>query len=148
VAKAVLEAAIAARDAGLDRGDLALHRARYVPPRVDGGLATAVSSGTVAGDTTDRAGEPVPRYALVDSSPGPPPVPPARFAVGRAMRDSAVAGEAVTVPDVRRLPLRVAVRELHRAGLRAAVASDVPFELSPAPGAVVPRGTLVRIARR
>ena len=32
VAKAVLQAAISARDASLDRGDLASQRARYVPP--------------------------------------------------------------------------------------------------------------------
>jgi len=42
----------------------------------------------------------------------------------------------------------VAARELHRAGLRVAIVSGVPFEVSPPPGTLVAGGTLVRVARR
>jgi hypothetical protein len=42
----------------------------------------------------------------------------------------------------------VAARELHRAGLRVAFVTGVPFTVSPAPGTTVKRGSLVRVARR
>lgn len=143
VAKAVLQAAIAARGASLDRGDLANQRARYVPP--DAGRNTVqrvVATGRVGAD----APEPQPRYALVDSTP----VAPTARVTFDLRADSAVAvpRDPVSVPDVRGLPARVAARVLHRAGLRVAFVSGVPFEISPPPGAMVAGGTVVRVARR
>jgi cell division protein FtsI (penicillin-binding protein 3) len=143
VAKAVLQAAIAARDASLDRGDLAMQRARYVPPpdesRTTGRI---VATGRVGAD----APVPQPRYALVDSTPVAPPAR-VRFDL-RADSGRPAARERVTIPDVRGLPVRVAARELHRAGLRVAFVSGVAFEVSPPPGALVAGGTLVRVARK
>ncbi len=143
VAKAVLQAAIAARDASLDRGDLALQRALYVPPDAESaGRRRVVASGRVGAD----APEAVPRYALVDSTPA---APAARVSFDlRAETSRPAAREQVAVPDVRGLPVRVAARELHRAGLRVAFVSSVPFEVSPPPGTMVAGGTLVRVARR
>jgi beta-lactam-binding protein with PASTA domain len=66
----------------------------------------------------------------------------------RAGTAKPVAREPVVVPDIRGLPVRVAARELHRAGLRVAFVSGVPFEVSPPPGTTVAGGTLVRVARR
>ena len=143
VAKAVLQAAISARDASLDRGDLAAQRARYVPPDADGPRRHEVVA-------TGRAGAdkpaPPPRYALVDSTPLTPPAR-VRFDLGT---DSTSQPERlqVTIPDVRGMPARVAARELHRAGLRVSFVSDVGFEVSPPPGTLVAGGTLVRVARR
>ena len=144
VAKAVLQAAIAARDASLDRGDLASQRARYVPPgaELDAPAGRIVAAGKVDADTPD----PAPRYALVDSTPA---APPARVTFDlRADTTKPLAREQVTVPDVRGMPMRVAARELHRAGLRVSFVSGVPFEVSPPPGSMVAGGSLVRVARR
>jgi membrane peptidoglycan carboxypeptidase len=137
VAKAVLQAAISARDASLDRGDLASQRARYVPPddKPRGALARAAATPV-----------PPPRYAMVDSTPVAPPAR-VRFDLGADTARPA-AREQVTVPDVRGLPVRVAARELHRAGLRVSFVSGVPFEVSPPPGTLVNEGTLVRVARQ
>lgn len=143
VAKAILQAAIAARDASLDRGDLAMQRARYVPPAEESpSPRRVVATGRVGAD----APLPQPRYALVDSTPVAPPAR-ARFDL---RTDSArpVARERVAIPDIRGLPVRVAARELHRAGLRVAFVSGVAFEVSPPPGTLVAGGTLVRVARR
>jgi cell division protein FtsI (penicillin-binding protein 3) len=156
VAKAVVEAAIAARDAALDRSGLSLKRARYVPPQLQsaGELATrpvpaqaaAAHAGTVAsqrGEGTDSA----PGYALVDSTPEAPPNPPVRFDLGKAPPEAGRERGDVVVPDVRRLPLRVAVRELHRAGLRVTVVPG-SSEMWPAPGSSVSQGSLVRLGWR
>jgi cell division protein FtsI (penicillin-binding protein 3) len=144
VAKAVLQAAIAARDASLDRGDLATQRAQYVPPDAGGDspVRRVVAAGRVGADTP----EPAPRYALVDSTPETP-VARVTFNVRDDVAKPAPR-EQVPVPDVRGLPMRVAARELHRAGLRVAFVSGVPYEISPPPGAMVAGGTLVRVSRR
>jgi len=144
VAKAILQAAIAARDASLDRGNLANQRARYVPPggELDKPVRRIVAAGRVDGDAAD----PAPRYALVDTTPV---APPARVTFDlRADTMKARAREQVAVPDVRGMPMRVAARELHRAGLRVSFVSGVPFEVSPPPGSMVTEGSLVRVARR
>jgi cell division protein FtsI (penicillin-binding protein 3) len=144
VAKAILQAAIAARDASLDRGDLASQRARYVPPgtELDAPVRRVVATGRVDGD----AAAPTPRYALVDSTPVPPP---ARVTFDlRADTAKRLPREPVTVPDVRGMPMRVAARELHRAGLRVSFVTGVPFDVSPAPGSTVAGGSLVRVARK
>lgn len=144
VAKAVLQAAIAARDASLDRGELASQRAHYVPPgaELDGPKRRVVAAGKVGSDEGDAP----PRYALVDSTPLPP-VARVTFDL-RADTVKPRPREQVAVPDVRGLPMRVAARELHRAGLRVSFVSGVPFEVSPPPGSMVTGGTLVRVARR
>jgi len=143
VAKAVLQAAISARDASLDRGDLVMQRARYVPP--DEGTPAArrvVATGRVGPD----ASPPPPRYALVDTVPV---APTARVSFDlRADTTRPAVREQVIIPDVRGMPERVAARELHRAGLRVAFVSGVPYEISPPPGSQVIGGTVVRVARR
>lgn len=143
VAKAVLQAAISARGASLDRGDLASQRAHYVPPAEAPQRPRQVAA---AGRVGSDAMTPAPRYALVDSSPVPPPA-----RVTFDLRQDSVKGVArdqVAIPDVRGLPVRVAARELHRAGLRVSFVTGVPFEVSPPPGTLVAGGTLVRVARR
>ena len=140
VAKAVIQAAISARDASLDRGDLASQRARYVPPS-----GTTAERRAVAGSHATTA-TPQPRYALVDSTPLPPPAR-VRFDL-RADTARPEAREQVTVPDVRGLPVRAAARELHRAGLRVAFVSGAAYQVSPPPGTLVAGGTLVRVARQ
>lgn len=150
VAKAVIEAAIAARDAGVDRGELVGQRVAYTPPPLDAPASRpirATRAAEVPLADPEAEGDPS-RYALVDSAPDLPPAPPARFDLRDLASETKAARAMVTVPDVRDLPLRVAVRELHRAGLRTTVVGGANFTLSPAPGESVPSGTLVRIGRR
>jgi cell division protein FtsI (penicillin-binding protein 3) len=150
VAKAVIESALAARDAALDRGDLALQKARYVPPPLDAPVRSSVPVNAVAMADQGNGYEleaPAPRYALVDSTLDTPVVPPARFDLRHPESDTTGAAEVVAIPEVRGLPVRVAARELHKAGLRATLVAGARFEVSPPPGAVVPRGTLVRLGK-
>jgi cell division protein FtsI (penicillin-binding protein 3) len=150
VAKAVLQAAISARDASLDRGDLAMQRARYVPPdegaepRLTPAARRMVATGRVGSD----ASEPPPRYVLVDTVPVAPPARVSFDLRADTARPRPAAREQVIIPDVRGMPERVAARELHRAGLRVAFVSGVPYEISPPPGSQVAGGTIVRVARR
>jgi cell division protein FtsI (penicillin-binding protein 3) len=141
VAKAVLQAAISARDASLDRGDLASQRARYVPP-----ASEPAGSRRAFGSTPPQVAAAPTRYALVDSTPVAP-APRVRFEL-RSDSARPATREQVTVPDVRGMPVRVAARELHRAGLRVAFVSGVGYEVSPPPGTLVNEGTLVRVARQ
>jgi cell division protein FtsI (penicillin-binding protein 3) len=143
IAKAVIQAAISARDASLDRGDLASQRARYVPPGGSAADRRAVTGNRAAGATFVTS---QPRYAVIDSTPLPPPAR-VRFDL-RADTTRPEVREQVTVPDVRGLPVRAAARELHRAGLRVAFVSGSAFEVSPPPGTLVSGGTLVRVARQ
>jgi beta-lactam-binding protein with PASTA domain len=53
----------------------------------------------------------------------------------------------VSVPDVSGLPLRVAVRQLHRAGLEVALVGGTGSRTTPAAGARVRTGTVVRLTR-
>lgn len=140
VAKAILQAAIAARGATLDRGNLAQQRARYVPPD-EPGVRRVAATGRVGSDASAPA-----RFPIIDTVPA---APPARVSFDlRHAAEASPPRERATVPDVRGLPARVAARELHRAGLRVSFVTGVPFEISPPPGAVVAGGTLVRVARR
>jgi cell division protein FtsI (penicillin-binding protein 3) len=155
VAKAVIEAAIAARDAALDRSDLEMQKARYVPPSMgDDALSPAAtasaSRGRARGDERPAAGVrgsgPGFRYALVDSTPEPPAARPVRIDLNRPT-PPALPAAPVVVPDVHDLPLRVAVRELHRAGLHVNVISGASGMVPPA-GSTVASGSLVKLGRQ
>jgi cell division protein FtsI (penicillin-binding protein 3) len=130
VLKTVLQAAIAARDASLDRKNLAA-----VPKRA---LATAPLPASVAGaDSIVRVTESgsVPYVYRLDS-----PKKPASGAVA-----------ARSVPDVRGFPVRRAVYALHRAGFRVSLAtadaSGAASATSPPAGTLAPSGTIVHLVR-
>jgi hypothetical protein len=135
VTKVILQAAVAARDAALDRVKLAgsvhpktdtvVTRLAVNPTIEDSGLARRTPVN--AGDSATRA------VPFVMTLPSPPDRPPRR-----AMR---------AVPDVHGLVLRDAVHSLHSAGFRvqlAHVASATPAT-SPAAGELAPTGTVVRL---
>ncbi len=133
VLKIVLEAAIASRDAALDRSSLAA--------RVS--LASAADSvPAIQGDTV---------HYLAQSADATPAVKlaPVRFDLPVvAPRDSAGAAqhEPRAVPDVEGLPIRQAVRELHRAGFRVRVSGlGTARATSPEAGEHAAPGTLVRL---
>lgn len=135
VTKAVLEAALASRNAALDRGSLAATQherpadsakpSRQVPAAA---LATSDTVPSSAADD-DSAGS-TPFVAMLPSPPPPRTVPlPPR-----------------AVPDVRGMTARQAARALHRAGFRVQLAAGAPGMTMPAAGAVAPAGSIVRLA--
>jgi cell division protein FtsI (penicillin-binding protein 3) len=130
VSKTVLQAAIAARDASLDRKNLA-----SVPKRVE---ATApLAEATASADSIVRVTESgsVPYVYRLDT-----PKKPAAAAVA-----------ARSVPDVHGMPVRRAVYALHRAGFRVSLAtldaSGSASATAPAAGALAPSGSIVRLVR-
>lgn len=138
VTKAILEAAVAAREVGLDRSRLA---ASMVPTKRDSTRPPSVSQ---AGETHVAAAD---EDTLARTSSAP-------FVVTLPMaRPKPPARVAKAVPDVRGLPLRDAVRSLHSAGFRvqlaqtgnAAPGGNASVATSPAAGELAPTGTLVRL---
>ena len=130
VLKTVLQAAIAARDASLDRRNLAA-----VPKRAPATVPLPAS--VASADSIVRVTESgsVPYVYRLDL-----PKKPAAQAIA-----------ARSVPDVRGLPVRRAVYTLHRAGFRvslaAADASGAAEATAPAAGTLAPSGTIVHLVR-
>jgi cell division protein FtsI (penicillin-binding protein 3) len=143
--RAILETAVAARDAALDRTKLAssiIHRPDTTTPIIQAGgqVDSADSSVTeplvptpVAADSTPSRARNEPYVAtLPPARPLPQPAEPTRL-----------------VPIVRGLSLRDAVRSLHKAGFRVQLArggfGPTAGSTSPAGGELAPSGTLVRL---
>jgi cell division protein FtsI (penicillin-binding protein 3) len=128
VTKVVLEAAIAARDAALDRRRLA-----EVPQRAVS-LVAAFPDSVRSADTAARVAE-AERTPFV-------------FDLGVPLEDSQRKHVVTSrrVPDVRGLTTRLAVRELHRAGFRVRLDRTAGASTRPAAGTLLPAGTVVRLA--
>lgn len=127
VTRIILRAALAARDAALNRQDLASSETAAVAERPN----------RVSFDPSDNlkpreSGEGTTSY-IVDLPAVPKPAP--------------IAIDPRAVPDVGGLPVREAVRALHAAGFRVRIISASAPGTIPAAGAVVPPGTLVRLNR-
>ena len=119
VTRAVLQAALAARDAALDRGALAGGSLRHPPVP-----ATATDSTPL--DSTESS---VPVTVALDAP------------VTGAPRDPGT----VAVPDVHGMALREAVARLHGAGLRVQLGRGALGTTVPVAGARVARGAVVRL---
>jgi cell division protein FtsI (penicillin-binding protein 3) len=119
--KAVLEAALAARDAGLDRGELLSSAEAPMPPRPTRRawrhMVEEVSEGSVP---------------LIVSLPRHQKAPPSNE--GRH-----------TIPDIRGMTIRDAVLSLHEAGFYVSLVRGRDGTTNPAAGSIVPVGTLVRL---
>lgn len=144
VTKAVLEAALASRNAALDRRTLAASRQEQPldSARTALKLAAAVqvasdSVSSVRRDSVHAAG-----VADDDSAGTTPfvatlPAPPAPRVLPLPPR---------AVPDVRGLTARQAAHVLHVAGFRVQLAAGAAGETFPAAGTVAPAGSLVHLA--
>jgi cell division protein FtsI (penicillin-binding protein 3) len=140
VSAVVLRAAIAARDAALDRGDLASVE-RDLP--------------AFASDTADSADQvEAPRTSVVPAEtfgvdPGPyeekmrQPARTIALPLSRAPAARAHAPQAV--PEVAHLSTRNAVRALHKAGFRVTLSSSQIVPTIPAAGSVLPPGSIVKL---
>jgi cell division protein FtsI (penicillin-binding protein 3) len=149
VAKVVIEAAIAARDAALDQRTLASQRSVLAPAPITAPPGAGVAAGGVgpAGAEADGSQDPPPAIPLVDSLSEPPVHDAESFTVGRPIPVAVRGDSLVTVPTVGGLPLRVAIRALHQSGLRVAVAGAGSGTTSPPAGSRVRPGSLVRLPR-
>ena len=121
VSKIVLQAALAARNASLDRGRLASSRDSLEP------LADSIQRATAADDDDT--------------------LPPAVLAIGRARRAPVVAAPPRAIPDVRGLSVRAAAFALHRAGFNVQLDGyGTARATAPGAGTIAPSGTLVRVS--
>ena len=134
VTKVVLLAALAARNAALNKGELA-------------------NAERVERADTSQVPPPAPELTVLLPQPTEQTVP-SEPAGGSATIDLPFSRKAVAadkavraVPDVRALPLRDAVRALHQAGFRVRV-SAVGRGTSPPPRALLPPGSIVRISQQ
>ena len=135
VTKVILQAAVAARDAALDRAKLAssvhpkndtvISQLAITPSLEDSGAGVARRTAVIAADSATRG------VPFVVSIPAPPEKPQRK-----AMR---------AVPDIRGLGVRDAVRSLHSAGFRVQIAHGAAPATSPAAGELAPTGTVVRL---
>lgn len=154
VTKAVLAAAIAARDGALDPSGL---RGPPPAPRAAGesGAGQVVAAAGAMDDTAGPRGDAATRGAVAPASASesapvgraePPVRPPVTFDLARPSRPEGVVDSLRAVPDVTGLPTRAAVRALHAAGFRVVlVGVGAGPSTSPAAGTLLPGGTLVRL---
>lgn len=145
VTRAVIEAAVASPRAALDRGRLAASVRPIQPPRDARPALRVASASEQAAETLSAAGLGV--GSTRESSPDPEPVV-VTLPVGLA--DGLPKVEARTVPSVRGLSVRDAVRTLHRAGFRVGYAGSsgvahTPTATVPAAGSIARSGSLVRL---
>jgi len=118
VSRSVLQAALAARNAALDRSMLAS----------DGRELAQADTEAIAEQPTPGS---VPMVVSLDAEKSAKP--------GKR--------QGRRVPDVRNLPLRSAVSSLHRAGFRVQLTSGPRGQTTPAAGTVLPAGSTVRVNR-
>lgn len=139
VSRTVIEAALAASDAALDRGDLARRVRQVGPPAPPAGAASRPRLAPVAEAAADTA---VPLPAAEPLAPTREPVL-VRLAGGDARPGLAVAAPRA-VPSVAGLSMRAAVRRLHEAGFQVRPDPAVSGT-APAAGTVAPAGAVVRL---
>ena len=147
VSKVVLEAAIAARDAAIDRSALTRRRTEPVFASKDSGPKNAPDTPmareiTVAAGSVDEVS--------VDSAPDPGENATVPFVVSLTDRRRAPAPpiRVRPIPDVRGLPLRDAVHTLHESGFRVQIASGNVGTTAPEAGTPLRTGSIVRLYQR
>ena len=147
VTQVVLRAALAARDAALDRQDLAAsEKARDA----DAGASNDRQN------PTGRSAEVRPRAERVSSATYDPngnvglleekPLPPVIIDLPATAHAPTAPTAVRAVPDVRGLSLRAAVRALHQAGFRVRLIDGASTSTAPTAGALAAPGTVVELA--
>ena len=149
VARAVIEAAIASRNASLDRSRLAEQKTPSTPSPARTGNRIASAAGRLPADADASSAAELPVLAEADTDGARTADEPVRFDLDAPRGDTGTApASLVAVPDVHNLPLRVAVRTLHHAGFRVQVAGAGDGSTMPPAGSEARPGSLVRLARR
>jgi cell division protein FtsI (penicillin-binding protein 3) len=145
VTQIILRAALAARDAALDRHDLA---ASERGP--NDGAASSTSSGVAdtRSKALDRSQQQLKAYAYDPSgNVGAVTDPPAVVVdLPSALHTTVPPSALRAVPDVRGLSIRAAVHAIHQAGFRVRLSEAPTTYTLPAAGAMTAPGTLVQLA--
>ncbi|MEP6618437.1 MAG: penicillin-binding protein 2 [bacterium] len=145
VTKNVLQAALASRNASLDRKELAASRREKPLDSASTAIRLAIATKAAQETTTTvqkEASRAAAEAAAEDSAGTTPfvavlPAPPTPKALPLPAR---------AVPDVRGLSVRQAVHALHVAGFRVQVGAGTLGTTSPAAGALASAGSLVHLA--
>jgi len=147
VSKVVLEAAIAARDAAIDRN--ALTRRRNEP------VFASKDSGPKASSDTPKAREITVAAGAVDEvsgdsarDPGENTSVPFVVSLTDRRRAPAVPVRIRAIPDVSGMPLREAVHTLHESGFRVQLTSGANGMTAPEAGTPLRTGSIVRLYRQ
>ena len=151
VTRHVLRAALAARDAALDRGGL------LVAERKDTSIAESLA---VTANKPANVSAPEPKTVIAGRDTVDPGVPDvvSRPAVAVIPNDTTVRlplrrssspppSDARPVPFITGMTLRDAVRAMHEAGFRVALSNGSVLAVTPAPGTLAAPGSLIRISR-
>ena len=150
VTKIVLRAALAARDAALDREDLAASEKTSVAD-ANGEITPASSSGAAE----KKRGDPTEHIDRATFDPGSNLNPKDTTQAGSTYvldlpAAPKIAPPAITpraVPDVRGLPVREAVRVIHAAGFRVRIITFGNAGTLPGAGTIAPPGSIVQLIR-
>jgi len=154
VTQIVLRAALAARDAALNREELAASEKTVVAQSPSNGLRNKklgsetkfVSRENLTRPDKPNPGSYDPNRNVVRREEGEGAAPYV-VELPAAPRRSPAAIAPRAVPDVRGLALREAVRALHQAGFRVRLLGPSPAGTSPAAGTIAPPGTIVQLSR-
>jgi hypothetical protein len=149
VTKVVLRAALAARDAALDRHDLAASEKTAVASKA-GDAATIADADSKSRGTGDRNQPSADSYdpnGNMTSERATEATTSYVVALPARPKPASIAIAPRAVPDVRDLSVREAVRALHNAGFRVKIAGLSGAGTLPAAGTVVPPGTLIQLSR-
>ena len=149
VSKVVLEAAIAARDAALDRGALTSRKAQ---PMIAAESATGKEAkGSALDRSRASAGSldsiSIVRAQIEESPETPSGRVPFIVNLGDRAARAPVTVRVRPVPDVRGLPLRTAVRALHQSGFQVELARGANGATVPGAGTPARAGSVVRLFR-
>ena len=153
VTRIVLRAALAARDAALNREDLAASEKTAVAKAPDAPSATRAASSV---SLTGNAPDPTENVDPADFDPSGN-LSRARestegttsyfVALPSAPKAAPIAVAPRTVPDVKGLSIREAVRALHAAGFRVRIANAPTQGTLPVAGTVATPGTIIQLNR-
>jgi cell division protein FtsI (penicillin-binding protein 3) len=139
VTKRVLEAALASRDASLNRRSLAASRHERAPDSTAHPIELSIAR---PGDTTAAARTDTPTVAIDDT------IAPRTFVATLPLhgKQKPVVVPPKAVPDVHGFTLRQAVHALHAAGFRVELDLKGNGDTQPAAGSMLPVGTLVHLS--
>lgn len=148
VTQIVLRAALAARDAALDRGGLAASEKNPAKDEAASSTDSRLASATDARATTRAERVSAATYdpnGNVGAAKDVPP-PPVTVELPSTLHAPSPPSTLRAVPDVKGLSIRAAVRALHQAGFRVRLVDAGTTYTLPAAGAMAAPGTLVQLA--
>lgn len=142
VSAVVLRAALAARDAALDRNDLAAVEREVALDSPKAEIKVAVAEVARVPQPEDTIS-----YVPPPAGPAAEPTPSPLTVFGLPHVASAPVGRFGTrpVPDVSAMPTRAAVRALHSAGFRVTLINSAGTKTFPAAGTILPVGSVVKL---